>query len=235
MQCKVLCLRWEVGSVGSQVVRLIYGGGTGVCLLSSFLLLRTKYVRYLMAFWWMSFISFLMLGLGIFMSVSFWMECSWMAPRTPPVIVMMELVFHPLLWIAWFSGSYLVCFRAMACSGNLSWQYVNSINCTVWLGDGDIGSVIWFGAPIMHKMSSLSLAWHWQGVWEHVHCNSHSGTVCSCGWLLILPAFTLVKNRVCLFASSVWVIRWTALLCRAILSPFRWFGFLVFGHFSKSG
>ena len=110
----------------------------------------------------------------------------------------------------------------MACSGNLSWQYVNSINCTVWLGDGDIGSVVWFGAPIMHKMSGLSLAWHWQGDWEHVHCKSHPGTVCSCGWLLILPEFTLVKNRVCLLACSVWVIRWTTLLCRAILSPFRY-------------
>jgi hypothetical protein len=46
-----------------------------------------------MAFWWMSFISFLILGLEIFKSVSFWMECSCMAPRT-------GLVLHPLLWIA---------------------------------------------------------------------------------------------------------------------------------------
>jgi hypothetical protein len=53
-----------------------------------------------MAFWWMSFISFLMLDLGIFKSVSFWMECSCMAPRTPAVIVMMGLILHPLLWIA---------------------------------------------------------------------------------------------------------------------------------------
>ena len=77
----------------------------------------------------------------------------------------------------------------------------------MWLGDGDIGSVIWFGAPIRHRMSGLSLAWHWQGGWEHVHCKSHSGTVCACGWLLIFPAFTLVKNLVCLLACSVWVIR----------------------------
>ena len=73
-----------------------------------------------MAFWWMSFISFLMLDLGICKSVSFWMESSCMAPLTPAVIVMMGLAFHPLLWIAWLSGSYLLCFCVMACSGNLS-------------------------------------------------------------------------------------------------------------------
>ena len=79
-------------------------------------------MRYLIAFWCISFMSFLMLGLGIFRSVSFWMECSCMAPRTPAVIVMTGLVFQPMLWTAWFSGSYLVCLCAMACSGNLSWQ-----------------------------------------------------------------------------------------------------------------
>ena len=109
-----------MGSGGSLVIRCSYGGGTGACLLSNFLLFSTKYVRYLMAFWWMSRMSFLMLVLGIFKSFNFWMECSCMAPRTPAVIVMMGLVFHPLLCMAWFSGSYLVRFCVMACSGNLS-------------------------------------------------------------------------------------------------------------------
>jgi hypothetical protein len=111
-----------VGSVGSQVIHYGYGGGMGVCLLSSFLLFSTRYVRYLMAFWWMSFMSFLMLDLGSFRSVNFWMECSCMSPRTPAVIVITGLVFQPLLWIAWFSGSYLACFCTVDCSGNLSWQ-----------------------------------------------------------------------------------------------------------------
>ena len=124
--------------------------------------------------------SFLMLVWGIFKSFNFWMECSCMAPRTPAVIVMMGLVFHPLLRMAWFSGSYLVCFLVIAWSGNLSWQYVNSINWTVWLGDGDMGRVVWLGAPIMHRMSGLSFARQLQGVWGHMHCSSQSGTVCSC-------------------------------------------------------
>ena len=46
----------------------------------------------------------------------------YMASRTPAVIVITRLVFQPVLWMAWFSGSYLICFCVMACSGNLSWQ-----------------------------------------------------------------------------------------------------------------
>ena len=34
---------------------LPYGSGTGFCLLSSFFLFRTRYIRYLMAIWCMFF------------------------------------------------------------------------------------------------------------------------------------------------------------------------------------
>ena len=34
------------------------------------------------------------------------------------------------------------------------------MNCTVWLGEGSIGGCVWLGAPIMHMMFGLSLAWH---------------------------------------------------------------------------
>jgi hypothetical protein len=84
-----------------------------------------------MAFWCMSFISFLILDFGMFILVSFSMECSCMAPLTPAVIVMRWLVFQPLFWMVLFSGSYLACLCARACSGNLSWQYVNSMNWIV--------------------------------------------------------------------------------------------------------
>jgi hypothetical protein len=120
-----------------------------------------------------------------------------------------------------FSGSYLACLCVRACSGNLSWQYVNSMNWIVCLGEGDIGGCIWFGAPSMHRMSGLSLARHWHGFGWQVHWSSHSGIVCSCGWLLKWPAFVSVKNLVFLLACNVWVMRCSALLCRAILSPLR--------------
>ena len=70
------------------------------------------------------------------------MDCSWIAPCTPAIMVMTGWVFHPVCRMARFNGSYLACFCVVACSGNLSWQYVNSMNCTVWLGDGAIGGVV---------------------------------------------------------------------------------------------
>ena len=51
-----------------------------------------------------------------------------------------------------------MCLCVLACSGNLSWKYVNSMNCTVQFAEGDIGVCIWLGAPSMHRMSGLNLA-----------------------------------------------------------------------------
>jgi hypothetical protein len=61
--------------------------------------------------------------------------------------------------------------------------------------------VIWvvvfgFGAPIMHRMSGLSLASDWHGFWRHVHWSSQFDIVCSCGWLLRWPALVTVRNLV---------------------------------------
>ena len=137
-------------------------------------------------------------------------------------MVMRELIFHPLFCIVLINGSYLVCLCARASFGNMSWQYVNSINWIVWLGDGSIGVCVWFGAPIMHIMSGLSLAWHWHFLSEHVLARSQSGTVSSGGWLLWLHALVNVKNMMFLLACSIWVIKWTTLLCFVILSPFKY-------------
>ena len=57
-----------------------------------------------------------MLDFGIFSFVSLSMVCSCMAPLTPSVIVIRELVFHPLFWMVLFSGSYLVCLCVRVCS-----------------------------------------------------------------------------------------------------------------------
>jgi hypothetical protein len=85
-----------------------------------------------------------------------------------------------------------------------------------------MGVCVWLGAPIMHRMFGLSLAWHPHGICWHEHLISHLGIVCSGIALLNVPAFVGVKNRVFLLAWSVWVTRCTALLCLAILSPFRY-------------
>ena len=79
-----------------------------------------------------------------------------------------------------------------ACFGNLSWQYVNSMNYTVWAGEGIRGVEAWFGAPSIQRMSGRSLAWHWHFVCGHVHSRSHSGTVCCWFMLLRFPALVNV-------------------------------------------
>jgi hypothetical protein len=38
------------------------------------------------------------------------MECSWIAPLTPAVMVISELTFQPLFCMVLISGSYFVCF-----------------------------------------------------------------------------------------------------------------------------
>ena len=52
-----------------------------------------------------------------------------------------------------------------------------------------------------------------------MNLRSKSGIVCSGGLLLSLLALVNVRNQVLLGACSVWVMRCTALLCRAILRP----------------
>ena len=75
------------------------------CLLSSFLLFNTKYVKYLMAFWCMFFIRVLMLDFGILSSVNLVMDCSCIAPLTPAMMVISGFVFQPLFRMALSSGS----------------------------------------------------------------------------------------------------------------------------------
>ena len=64
------------------------GGGTGICLLTSFFSFRLMYVRYLMAFWCMFFMRVLVMNFRSFRLASLLMECSCIAPLTRAVMVM---------------------------------------------------------------------------------------------------------------------------------------------------
>ena len=73
---------------------------------------------------------------------------------------------------------------------------------------GGIGVLRSFGAPTMHRMSSLSFAWHWHGVGVYMHLSSHFENVESGGlWLLIS-----VKNLMNLVACGNWATRCITLL-----------------------
>ena len=114
-----------------------------------------------MALWCIFFMrGFVLLFGGISTFFSWSMECLCIVPLTPVVMVIRGLVFHPLFCILLISGSYVVCLCARACYGNMSWQYVNSMNWTVCLREGNIGVCVWLGAPMMHIMFGLNLVWH---------------------------------------------------------------------------
>jgi hypothetical protein len=84
-----------------------------------------------MALWCRLFMRFLMLVLGILRFVSFSIDFLCIASLTPAVMVMRGLIFHPLFCMVLISGLYLACFCVVACSGNRSWQYVNSMSWIV--------------------------------------------------------------------------------------------------------
>jgi hypothetical protein len=80
-----------------------------------------------------------MLDFGILRSVGLLTECLCRASLTPTEIVMKGFVFHPMFCMLLINGSYLACLCVRACSGNMSWQYVNSMNCIMYAGVGSKG------------------------------------------------------------------------------------------------
>ena len=92
----------------------------------------------------------------------------------------------------WISGLYFAIVLMCAVFGNLSWQYMNSMNCMTFGEVGVRGRWLLVGAPSTHSMYGLSMATHVHGVMGHVHWSSHCGTVLSCGLEFWLPTFIRV-------------------------------------------
>ena len=96
----------------------------------------------------------------------------------------------------------------------------NELDCCV--GEGMIGVCVRFGAPIMHRMYGINLAWQGHASCEHVYLRSHYRIGWFGGLLLRLHALVNVKSLVFSLACSAWVMRCIALLCRAILRLFKY-------------
>jgi hypothetical protein len=110
-------------------------------------------------------------------------------PLAPAVMTMSGSIFHPCCVMSLISGWYFRILLLIVSCENLSFVYVNSINCTVRLSVGCVGGVFRCGSPLMHSRSGLNLALQWHLFWLHVHDRSQVGTVFSCGLLLKVPAF----------------------------------------------
>jgi hypothetical protein len=83
----------------------------------------------------------------------------------------------------------LSCFSICILFGNLSRQYVISMNCMRFVEVGVREGWMSMGAP---SMSGLSLARHVHVIVGHVQWSSHCGTMLSCGLKCWLPAFMSV-------------------------------------------
>src|ERR1700738_598924 len=97
--------------------------------------------------------------------------------------------FQPCWVMSLISGWYFWILLSIVFCGNLSFVYVNSINCTVRLFVGCGGGVLWCGSSLIHRRSGLNRALQWHLCCSHVHGRSHVGTVFSCGLLANVPAF----------------------------------------------
>ena len=92
----------------------------------------------------------------------------------------------------------------------------------MFLCEGLIGEYVMAVCAFYELDCKCMRGWYWclYLVLGLVHLRSQSGIVWLGGLLLNLRALVSVKNRVFLLACSIWVMRCTALLCRAILRPF---------------
>ena len=123
---------------------------------------------------------------------SCFIEGMCVVPLAPAVMTMRGSTFHPCCMMLLISGWYFRSFLSIVSGENMSFVYVNSINCIVRLLSGFRGGGLWYGRPLMQSISGLNLALQWHLCWLHVHINSHGGTVFSCGLLLNVPAFMRV-------------------------------------------
>ena len=73
-----------------------------------------------MEVWCICFMSFFISVGGILRGFSALIDCSWMAPLTPAVMVMRGLTVHPADLSVCIKGLYLSFFSLMEVVGNLS-------------------------------------------------------------------------------------------------------------------
>ncbi len=91
---------------------------------------------------------------------SCFIEGTCVVPLAPAVMTMIGSTFQPCCMMLLIKGWYLIIFLPIVSGENLSFVYVNSINCMVRLSSGFSGGGLWYGRPLMHSISGLNLALH---------------------------------------------------------------------------
>ena len=91
---------------------------------------------------------------------SCFIEGTCVVPLAPAVMTMIGSTFQPCCMMLLIRGWYFKIFLPIVSGENLSFVYVNSINCMVRLSSGFRGGGLWYGRPLMHSISGLNLALH---------------------------------------------------------------------------
>ena len=113
-------------------------------------------------------------------------------PLALAVMTMSGSTFHPKFVMLSRRGWYFWVLFVIASCGNMSLQYVNSINWNVRLSDELDGGSLLCGCPLTHRIYGLNMALKWHLCSSHVHANSHGGTVFSWGHIYTL---TLIMSH----------------------------------------
>jgi hypothetical protein len=79
-------------------------------------------------------------------------------PLAPAEMTRSGSTFHPFWVILLINGWYFCILLFIVSCENLSFVYVNSINCMVRLSAGSVGGVLWYGSSRTHSKSGLNLA-----------------------------------------------------------------------------
>ena len=82
----------------------------------------------------MCFMSFLISCGGMLRFLSAYIDGSWIEPLMLVVIVIRT--FQPFALRVWMSEFYLLTFSEVVAVGDLSWHYVDLMNCIVYGGEG---------------------------------------------------------------------------------------------------
>jgi hypothetical protein len=80
-------------------------------------------------------------------------------------------------------------------------QFGHCSDWIVFVGEGTIGVGVWWGAPIIHRMSGLSRAWHW-----HLVCGMYSSWASRGQFVLGYCCWCYLRLLMCNIYCVYWLV-----------------------------
>ena len=141
----------------------------GSCLLLSFLLFSMRYVRYLVAIWWIVFMVLFISDVEICRFLRRSMRHVCIALLTPMMIVTRGWTFHPCALKVPINELCLSSFVCMAWSRNMPCVKVNAM---IWIIRSNVG----IRGHFVHMLLHVCMIWYWVLALQ----GNHTGCCCMC-------------------------------------------------------